>query len=673
MNAPDHDKDRISHLQELLTRAERAYYVDADPIMSDRSYDTMLQELVELEQRHGVSDPSSPTARVGGEPIEGFQSHEHAMPMQSIDNTYSLEDLEAWIRRISTGLREVGLLPEDQPPLMVCDPKIDGVAISLRYEKGDLVQALTRGDGRRGDDVTENIRTIRAIPLKLDDDIELLEVRGEIFMPDAEFDRINAEREKQGEPLFANARNSTAGTLKSLDPGVVASRRLSFLAHGRGLLHGADIGTYSEFLRLIGSLGIPVSDSIVQACSVDEVTKAIESFDRRRGSLPFAVDGMVVRLDRFDQQEALGSTSKSPRWCIAFKYPAEQARTVLLKVDWQVGKGGTLTPRATMEPVLVAGTTVSHATLHNIEEIRRKDIRIGDHVIIEKAGEIIPQVVEAVVDSRTGAEQVIEPPVTCPACGGPIEQEGPKLYCVNPECPAQLAEKLKWFAARGQMDIEGMGDKVIDQLIDAGLVSHFADLFTLEVDDLVALPGFKEVSAGKLVESAKVASSRGLQSVLAGLGIRHIGATASRTLARAFADADSLMKATPEELMQLDDFGEITARTTHEYLHSTQARDTFDRLRKVGVNLDSDLHGEQEASGMLSGKTVVLTGTLEGLSRSEAGKALEALGAKITSSVSARTDIVVAGDSPGSKLEKARTLGLEIWDQQRLEREISGR
>jgi DNA ligase (NAD+) len=344
---------------------------------------------------------------------------------------------------------------------IVCDPKVDGVAINLRYEGGRLVRAVTRGDGRKGDDATAQIRTIRAIPLRLRGKKvpAVLEVRGEVYMPSSEFQRINAEREEAGEPLLANARNATAGTLKSLDPAIAAQRRLSFVAHGRGEVEGLEgVETYWDFTARLKALGIPVSPLTRLCGTLDEVLGVIESFRDERASLDFGVDGMVVRVDRFDLQELLGATSKSPRWCIAFKYPAEQGITKLLKVDWQVGKGGTLTPRATMEPIFIAGTTVQHATLHNIEEIRRKDIRIGDAVVIEKAGEIIPQVVRAVEDKRNGKEKSIAPPRKCPACAGVVEQEGPKLFCVNPECPEQFREKLKWFVGRGQMDIDGRGE-----------------------------------------------------------------------------------------------------------------------------------------------------------------------------------------------------------------------
>jgi DNA ligase (NAD+) len=660
---------RAEKLRELLERANYAYFVESDPIMPDLEYDALLRELAELEAAHPeLADPDSPTRRVGGGAVEGFRTVRHEVPMLSIDNTYDADDLRAWHERVRKGLEL-----EDAEPCYVCDPKVDGIAVSLRYERGRLARAVTRGDGSKGDDVTAQVRAIRAIPLALRTTAvaspRLLEVRGEIFMPNAEFQRINDERESAGEPPFANARNATAGTLKSLDPSVVAARRLSFVAHGRGVISGGDgAETFRDFLQMVRALGVPVSPRIEPCQGIEPVIEVIEAFREQRGSLGYGIDGMVVRLDRFDQQEALGATSKAPRWCIAFKYPAEQATTVLRRVDWQVGKGGTLTPRATMDPVFLAGTTVQHATLHNIEEIRRKDIRVGDTVVIEKAGEIIPQVVEVDRSRRRRRSAEIEPPRRCPACEGVVEQEGPKLYCVNPECPAQFREKLKWFVGRGQMDIDGMGEKLIDQLVDAGLVHHFADLFALQREPLVALERMGERSADNLLEAIERSKDRGLGRVLAGLGIRHIGATASRILAEHFPDAEALLGATVEQIEALPDFGQITAATLHDYLHSSAGRTALRRLARAGVDLTSrrHVHREDAVESPLAGKTVVLTGKLESFSRQELSERLQALGARVTGSVSSKTDLVIAGADPGSKADRARSLGVETWDEQRL-------
>lgn len=670
---------RFAELRELLEEANRAYFVEAQPIMSDRDFDQLMAELVELEKAHlELRDPNSPSQRIGGEPVDGFKTVRHAVPMRSIDNTYSIDDLRAWHERVLKGLgMEGGLFAKGDGVAFVCDPKIDGVAISLRYEKGQLVQAVTRGDGEKGDDVTPQVRAIRAIPLRLKADAkksppEVLEIRGEIYMPNSEFERINKEREAAGEVVFANARNSTAGTLKNLDPKVAASRRLSFVAHGRGEVRGKamdDVESYWEFLQRIKMFGVPINSLARRVADIEAVVKLVEEFADQRHKLGYGVDGMVIRVDRFDQQAELGSTSKAPRWCIAYKYPAEQGVTKLTKVDWQVGKGGTLTPRATMEPVFLAGTTVQHATLHNIEEIRRKDIRIGDTVVIEKAGEIIPQVVKVITEKRSRGAKPMEPPTKCPACGGMVEQEGPKLFCVNPECPAQFRERLKWFVGRDQMDIDGLGEKLVDQLCDADMVHHFADIFMLKRDQLLNLERMGEKSADNLLTAIEEAKGRGLARVLAGLGIRHIGSSAAKTLARNFKDAEALLNATVEQLMELPDFGEVTAPVLHEYLHSKQGRDTFHRLEKVGVDLRSPLFSAkaQAAKGSpFAGKTVVLTGTLENFERSELTEKLEALGAKVSGSVSKKTDLVIAGESAGSKLDKARELKIEVWDEAKL-------
>lgn len=676
MTDAGHERERIGELRELLERANRAYYVEADPIMSDRDFDARLEELAALEKSHPeFADPDSPTQRVGGEPVSRFQPAVHAVPMTSIDNTYSIEDLEAWHARVLKGLDDLA----ESGVGLVCDPKIDGVAISLRYETGRLVSATTRGDGSRGDVVTSNVRAIQAIPLRLDtiDPPEVVEIRGEIVMPNSSFDRVNTEREARGEPLFANARNSTAGTLKSLDPAITASRGLRFIAHGRGEAIGLEVETYSGFLDQVRAWGVPANTHSRALESLDDVVERVEDFQKERRSLEYGVDGMVVRVDRFDLQIELGATAKAPRWAIAFKYPAEQARTRLVAVEWQVGKGGTLTPRATMEPVLVAGTTVRHATLHNIEEIRRKDLRIGDLVVIEKAGEIIPQVVEPVTESRTGIEIVIDPPAVCPACGGVVEQEGPKLFCVNPECPAQFREKLKWFVGRDQMDVDGLGEKLVDQLVDAGLVKHFADVFRLQRDDLLSLERMGEKSADNLLEGLEVAKDRGLARVLAGMGIRHVGASGAKMLARHFPDAESLMSASVETLEDLPDFGEITATSLHEHLASEPTREAFRRLVESGVSLQSDLYrppGEETeiVASPVAGKTVVITGTLESTGRKELAERLESLGATITGSVSKKTDLLIAGEKAGSKMKKAEDLGLEIWDEPRLIAELDG-
>ncbi|MBT5137014.1 MAG: NAD-dependent DNA ligase LigA [Phycisphaerae bacterium] len=654
-------EESIANLTTLLNRANYDYYVDASPTLSDREYDQLLLELTQLEVEHPeLANENSPTQRVGGEPIDAFHSVQHNVPMQSIDNTYTLEDVELWYSKLPSS------------SICICDPKIDGVAISLRYEQGALVSAITRGDGESGDDVTVQAKTIRSIPLTLrGDPPEILEVRGEIFMPNASFEEINLQRETEGVQLFANARNATAGTLKSLDPKKVAKRKLAFLAHGKGEVVWEGMpSSWSEFVQGLRDLGIPSSDKATICNTPSEITKAVVSFGDVKDSLGYGVDGMVVRVNDFASQVELGATSKSPRWCIAYKYPAEQGVTKLLSVDWQVGKNGTLTPRATMEPIQLAGTTVQHATLHNIDEIHRKDIRIFDSVVVEKAGEIIPQVVGFKEDARDGSQIIIEPPKGCPKCDGPVEKEGPKLYCVSPECPAQFREKVKWFAARDQMNIDGLGDKVVDQLVDAGLVQHFADLYRLQSADLLPLEGFAEKSAEALIAAIEESKTRGLARVLSGVGIRLVGRATAKTIARNFPDLDSLQQATLEEFVALDDFGKITAETLFKAIHCEKGQTLFRRLQDAGVLLESTK--SQNIDPEFDGKTFVITGTFEHWERKKLTDELEKRGAKVSGSVSKNTSIVLAGEKAGSKLKKAVSLGVEVWDEAQLTASLSG-
>ena len=688
---------RIDELRELLHRANRAYYVDAAPFMSDAEFDRLLAELAALESAHPERfDPNSPTQRVGGEPSTGFAQVTHRVPMMSVDNTYSTDDLRAWWDRCEKAL--------GHPFAAVADPKVDGVAISIRYEHGRLVQAATRGDGTVGDDVTRNVRAIDAVPLVLAASAgspvpPVLEVRGEIFMPNASFERINDERRRAGEPEFMNARNSTAGTLKSLDPAVVRSRGLSFVAHGVGhvedvSLDGRPVATYLDFLRALRALGIPVPGTEVRCTSADECVAAIERFGAARADLAYAVDGMVVKVDAFADRSALGVTAKSPRWAVAFKYPAERKPTVLRSIAWQVGKGGTLTPRATMDPVVIAGTKVQHATLHNIDEIHRKDLRIGDTVVVEKAGEIIPQVVEVDLAKRPADALPVEPPAACPSCGEPVTKEGPKLFCTNAACPEQFRERLKWFVGRNQMDIDGLGEKIVDQLLDAGLVRGFADVFRLDPARVAELTSESVTKSGKrmvrkigaktaasIVAGAEQAKGRGMARLLESLGIRHMGTASAKAFARAYPDVDALRAASPEDLMQIHDIGEVTAPSIHADLHSPAMDRTLRELRDAGVSMASttfrapDEARDRSASGTpggadFAGKTVVLTGELESLDRRTATERLEALGAKVTGSVSKNTHLVIAGPGAGSKLAKATELGIEVWDEARLLRAL---
>jgi DNA ligase (NAD+) len=704
---------RIHELRALLTRANRAYYVDATPIMPDAEFDRLLTELAGLEARRpDLEDLTSPTRRVGGEPIEGFTQVAHAVPMLSIDNSYDEAAVREWAARVAKGLGldEGGLFGAGGGVRYVCDPKIDGVALSIRYEEGRLVHAVTRGDGVKGDDVTHAARVIRAVPLVLSETVpRVLEVRGEVYMTTSMFARINKELEDAGEDLLANPRNATAGTLKSLDPNLIARRRLSFCAHGKGEVVDEFAASHTQFLAKIKALGVPTNPHTRACATVDEVLATIAAFAEARRSLDYATDGMVVRVDRFDQQTRLGTTSKSPRWVIAYKYPPDRKTTVLLDVLHQVGKTGKITPRAVMEPVHLAGTTVKHATLHNYGQIRQKDIRIGDTIEVEKAGEIIPYVVGVVLAKRPAGARVIEAPGTCPECGGPVEPEYPDPLnaspenesarrCVNPECPAQVREKLVWFCGRKQMDIEGLGEKTIDQIRAEAAnevpLGSFADIFRLgeHRERLLQLDRMGEKKVDNLLAGIETAKARGLAKVLAGMGIRHVGDTTAKMLAREFRDLDALLAAPVERLMPkalskkeavalgyAEDpkdrpetgLGRDTGPVVHAYLHSEAAGRTFAGLRDLGVDLSSKdfvTRGEKPKAGdnPFAGKTIVLTGTLAGFDRTTLTEKLESLGAKVSGSVSKKTSLVIAGEEAGSKLDKARELGVEVWDVARL-------
>jgi len=722
---------RIRELRDLLNRANRAYYVEANPFISDQEYDEKLAELRALEQAHPeFDDPDSPTRRIGDQPIEGFRTVRHAVRMLSIDNTYSESEVREWIARVEKALMAPsapGLFDADDRSngvsgiLYVCDPKIDGIAVSIRYERGRMVHALTRGDGEKGDDITHAVRTIRGVPLRLEPPRggqlpEVLEVRGEVYLPLAEFRRINQEREREGEEPFMNPRNACAGTLKNLDPKVAAARRLGFAAHGRGEIRPADFARgHLEFLDRLRALGVPVNTPRPpKGCrTADEVMHAITAFGREMHDQAYMADGMVVRVNDFAQQAALGETAKSPRWCIAYKYPAERKPTKLLRIEHQVGKTGRITPRAVMEGVLLAGTVVKHASLHNYGLIAEKDIREGDTVIVEKAGEIIPQVVEVVGRDTPEhkARKRVKAPESCPVCGGPVEIEhegGIEIdgepaargretgrRCINPECPAQIRERLIWFCGRGQMDIEGLGEKTIDQIRASRIpLQRFADIFELPRyrEELLKLERMGEKKVDNLIQGIERAKSRGLARVLAGMGIRHVGAQTAKLLARQFPDIDALLAAPewrlrpktlsakeareaglPEDPKDRPEtgLGVETAPVVYAYLHSDSAKQTFASLAKAGVSLVSqEYRAEREAkskrAGPFAGKTIVLTGTLEHFEREDIKSRLEALGAKVSGSVSGKTDLVICGENPGSKLAKARELGITVWDEAKL-------
>ena len=709
--------EQIEQLRREIREHDRRYYEQATQTISDRDYDRKLDELRKLEAAHPEhASPDSPTQRVAGAPLEGFDTITHAQPMYSIDNSYDAEDLRKWADR----------LPESVDGFLV-DPKIDGVAISLRYEQGQLVLAATRGDGQQGDDVTQNARTIRSIPLSLNTGDEpppaVLEVRGEIYCPWQVFNQWNEELEEEGQQRLANPRNATAGLLKRHDSRIVAKRRLEFCVHGRGEMDGIEALSVEQFYKQVSAWGLPTNPHSKVGADIDEVLKFIDDFDTTRHDLPYAVDGMVVKVNRFDLQDELGFTSRFPRWCIAYKYAAEQATTKLLEIQWQVGKTGKLTPRATLEPVFVAGTTVQHATLHNMGEVLRKDLRVGDSVVIEKAGEIIPQVVEALVDQRPEQATTPEPPTQCPECGGDVEIEYDRKrlhdieawqsrvdreqqraekngeqprdipkpeplsaldetarYCMNPECPAQFRERLQHLAGRGQMDIDGMGEKVIEQLTDAGLIQSIGDIFRLHEreSDVLELERMGKKKAENLFAGIEVAKTRGLARTLASLGVRHVGSTASRILAEHYKTIDNMMAASEEGIATFkvgdneSGIGPEIAKSLHSFLHSHTGQSIVDELRQAGVSLEVD---ESEASGAagsaLQGMTLVVTGTLEKFSRKEIQDLIVQHGGKASSSISKSTSYLVAGDKAGSKLDKAQSLGVPVISEAEFEQLIN--
>ncbi|MGA2070406.1 MAG: NAD-dependent DNA ligase LigA [Sedimentisphaerales bacterium] len=648
-------RKRIEQLRAEIRGHDYLYYVLNQPEITDQQYDKLFAELKSLEEKHPeLITPDSPTQRVSERPIEGFASVRHAVPMLSMDNTYNAEELRAFDERVAKGL-------ESKDYDYVVELKIDGLAVSLRYEKKVLVLGATRGDGTTGDDVTHNIRTIKAIPLRLTGDVpETIEVRGEVYMPTKSFVTLNKQREKEGEPLFANPRNAAAGSLKLLDSKITTQRNLSFFAYATGEISKSPAKDHYEMLQFFKKIGLPVNSNIKKAKNIDEVIEICNSWDDKREKLDYQIDGMVVKVNNLAQREILGFTGRSPRWCISYKFAAEQAETKVESIVVQVGKGGTLTPVANLTPVLLAGTTVKRASLHNFDQVARLDVREGDTVIIEKAGEIIPQVVEVKKDKRPKGAKPFEPPTKCPNCGGKVEKDkdGVFLRCINPHCLGQLKERIRYFAGRGQMDIENLGEALIDQLVEAGLVKNIADIYKLTKDDLLGLERMADKSAQNVVDSIEESKTRPLWRLVAGFGIRHIGVQTAQDLAGHFGSLESLMKATADELDAIEQVGEKLAEEIYEYFHNERNIAIINELLSAGVK--PELPQKKKAEGKLAGKTIVVTGTLQNFSRQQIEEAIRNAGAKVSSSVSKNTDFVLAGDNPGSKLDKARQLGVKI-------------
>jgi DNA ligase (NAD+) len=664
---------RIAKLREEIRRHDRKYYVEAAAEISDRDYDRLLDELRELEAQHpDLVTPDSPTQRVGDEPVPELQPVRHRVPMMSIDNTYGTDDLAAWGKRVEKMLADAG---HAEPIEWVLELKIDGVAMSLRYDDGVLKQAATRGNGITGDDVTHNVRTIHGVPLMLGlaKPPESIEVRGEIYMTNSDLVTLNEAQAKEGLPPFANTRNVAAGSIRLLDPRECAARPLRFFCHGVGDSTGLGAGSQTDLLAWATQAGMPVAPGTQVfgslAALVDRGTELIEELH----DLDFEVDGFVVKVNRFDQQRILGATAKSPRWAIAWKFEKFEATTTLAGIRVQVGRGGTITPVADLEPVELAGTIVRRASLHNAEEIARKDIRIGDVLVVEKAGKVIPHVVRVEKHLRKGRLRSWEFPTECPECGTAVvkDEEGVYIRCPNVGCPARCRERLRFFASRGAMDIEGLGDKLVEQLVSTGLVQDYANLYALTPEQLEPLERMGKKSAAALVEQIEGSKTRGLVRVLNALGVRHVGPRVATLLCERFPTIEKLQAASAEELANVPEIGEIIAASVHEWLQSDYGRRTIDGLRTAGVRLDVP-ESDRAAGGPLTGKTLVVTGTLAGFSRQEAEEAIRKAGGRASSSVSKKTDYLVAGEEAGSKLATATKLGVPVLDEAGFRKLLSG-
>jgi len=656
----DRAAKRAADLRRRILRHNRLYYVEARPEISDREYDRLYAELVELESSFpDLRTPDSPTRRIGGEPLARFATVRHTVPMMSLDNTYSKDEMREFDKRLH---RLLG----DSEFTYVLEPKVDGVAVSLRYEDGQLTLGATRGDGRNGDDITANLRTIRDVPLRLESPAPppVIEVRGEVFMTKQGFAQLNEQRREKGLEPFANPRNAAAGSLKQLDSRIVAERPLATVFYAVGVTEGIAFDTHDALIEALRGLGFKATPRLWTCPDIDAVLVCLDELEAIRHDFPFEMDGAVAKVNERRLYERLGATAKSPRWQIAFKYEPERAETTVRAITVQVGRTGVLTPVAELEAVTVAGSTVSRATLHNAEDIRRKDIRVGDRVLIEKAGEVIPAVVSVNTNARTGAETVFAMPTACPVCGGSITQrEGEvALRCENLQCPAQIKRWILHFASRGAMDIEGLGDVLVEQLVDRGWVADPADLYGLAEPDLAGLERMAEKSAANLVRAIDTSRSRDFRRVVFGLGIRHVGARSARTLADAFPDIDALMGAGPDALEAVADIGPVMAQSIAGFFADARNRDVIARLREAGLTMRAS--APPRNSRALAGKTFVLTGSLAALTREEAGERIQALGGRVSGSVSKRTSYVVVGESPGSKLQKAQKLGVPVLDEQ---------
>lgn len=648
--------ERMKELVELLNRYATEYYTSDNPSVSDSEYDRLYRELVELEKAHPEQVlPDSPTHRVGGKILDGFEKYSHQYPLYSLQDAFSREELDAFDARVRKELDDV---------TYICELKIDGLSISLTYEQGIFVAGATRGDGSVGENITENLKRVKDIPLSLTEKLDIT-VRGECYMPRASFNQVNLARQENGESEFANPRNAAAGTLRQLDTGVVAKRNLATFLYQEASPSTRD--SQEKVLNHLEQLGFVVNPRRLLAHSMDEVWQFIQEIGQERDQLPYDIDGVVIKVNDLAGQEQLGFTVKAPKWAVAYKFPAEEKEAKLLSVDWTVGRTGVVTPTANLTPVQLAGTTVSRATLHNVDYIAEKDIRKDDTVIVYKAGDIIPAVLR-VVESKRISEEKLDIPTNCPSCESKLLhfEDEVALRCINPRCPAQIKEGLIHFASRDAMNISGLGPSIVEKLFAANLVKDVADIYRLTVEDFLLLDGIKEKSAQKLYQAIQASKENSAEKLLFGLGIRHVGSKASQLLLQHFHSIESLAQANPEEVASIESLGSVIAQSLQTYFATEGSKILLRELKESGVNLD--YKGQVVAAdAALSGLTVVLTGKLERLNRSEAKNKLESLGAKVTGSVSKKTDLVVAGVDAGSKLQKAQELGIEIRDEAWLE------
>ena len=653
---------KINELRSLLNQYGYEYYVLDKPSVPDAEYDRLMHELLEIETKFPkLKTPDSPSVRVGGDVLDLFEKVEHRTPMLSLGNAFNEQDLKDFDRRVRQAVGD--------NVSFVCELKIDGLAVSLRYENGLFIQGATRGDGTIGEDITANLKTIKSIPLRLREDATL-EVRGEAYMPKRSFEALNKAKEERGEELAANPRNAAAGSLRQLDPKIAATRNLDVFLYGIG---GGDVNaaSHSEGLDYLDHLGFKTNKERRKCPTINEVIEYVSSWVDKRPHLPYEIDGIVIKVDSYEHQSRLGTTAKSPRWAIAYKFPAEEVVTTLLDIELSVGRTGVVTPTAILKPVKVAGTTVQRASLHNEDLIREKDIKIGDQVVVKKAGDIIPEVVNVLAEQRTGDERDFQMPTHCPECESELVRfEGEvALRCINPKCPAQIREGLIHFVSRDAMNIEGLGEKVISQLFAEKLISDVADIYKLTRDQLIALERMGEKSVTNLLKAIEASKRNSLEKLLFGLGIRHVGAKAAKTLAQSFDTMEKLANATKDNLLAINEIGDKMADSIVAFFEQEEAEELLRELVSVGVNMEykgAKPVSADESNSIFAGKTVVLTGKLEKLSRNEAKEKIEALGGNVSGSVSKKTHLVIAGEDAGSKLAKAEELGIDVWDEDKL-------